>query len=206
LNAYQGNYKRGVKNMIIGYARVSTQDQSLDLQLDALTKANCIKIFEEHASGKSTERPELKAMFEMLREGDTVVVWKLDRIGRNTKHLIEIAEKFKELGVNFVSLKENIDTSTAVGNFFFQLMAALAEFERENMIERTTAGLKAARSRGRYGGRPKVNQKKIDMAFKMYDSQQYTIEQICEACGISNATLYRRLAERDSKPKELVAK
>lgn len=192
--------------MIIGYARVSTQEQSLDLQLDALTNANCIKIFEEHSSGKSTERPELQAMFDMLREGDTVVVWKLDRIGRNTKHLIEIAEKFKSLGVNFVSLKENIDTSNAMGNFFFQLMAALAEFERENMIERTTAGLKAARSRGRLGGRPKVNKKKIDMALTMYDSKQYTIAQICEACGISNATLYRYVDKREIESKQLVAK
>lgn len=192
--------------MIIGYARVSTQDQSLDLQIDALTKANCTRIFKEHASGKSTERPELQAMFDILREGDTVVVWKLDRIGRNTKHLIEIAEKLDNLGVNFVSLKENIDTSHAIGNFFFQLMAALAEFERENMIERTTAGLKAARARGKYGGRPKVNRKKIDMALTMYDSKQYTIAQICEACGISNATLYRYDKKREKESKELIAK
>lgn len=192
--------------MIIGYARVSTQEQSLGLQLDALTNANCKKIFQEHASGKSTDRPELQSMFDILREGDTVVVWKLDRIGRNTKHLIEIAEKFKALGVNFVSLKENIDTSSAVGNFFFQMMAALAEFERENMIERTTAGLKAARSRGRNGGRPKVSPKKIEMALKMYDSKQHTVAEICEACGISNATLYRYVDKREVESKKLIAK
>ena len=191
--------------MIIGYARVSTQDQSLDLQIDALTKTNCTKIFKEHASGKNKERPELQKMFETLREGDTVVVWKLDRIGRNTKHLIEIVEKFKELGVNFVSLKENIDTSTATGNFFFQLMAALAEFERERLVEQTTAGLNAARKRGKYGGRPPINKKKIETALKMYDSGDYAISEICETCGISNASLYRYIQRREeTKQKELI--
>ncbi|MFJ7954195.1 recombinase family protein [Lysinibacillus sp. NPDC096418] len=184
--------------MNIGYARASTHDQTLNLQLDALTKADCIKIFEEYESGKNKKRPELLSMFDMLREGDTVIVWKLDRIGRNTKHLIEISEEFERLGVNFISLKENIDTSTATGKFFFRIMASLAEFERDVLVERTTAGLKAARARGRYGGRPPVNKNKIATALKMYDSKEYTILEICELCKISNATLYRYLKKRES--------
>lgn len=187
--------------MNVGYARVSTNDQTLDLQLDALTGADCIKIFEDHASGKDKSRPQFNAMLEMLREGDTVVVWKLDRIGRNTKHLIEIAEEFERLGVNFVSLKDNIDTSTAIGKFFFRMMASLAEFERDLIIERTQAGLDAARARGRLGGRPTVPKKKVETALKMYDSKQYSIAEICETCQISDATLYRYLNKRNKDGK-----
>lgn len=185
--------------MNIGYARVSTDDQNLEMQLDALTKADCIKIFEEKVSGKSKERPELKKMLEMLRPGDKVVVWSLDRIGRDVRHLIELADFFEKNDVTFVSLKENIDTSTPTGRLFFYIMAALADFERTRTIERTREGLNAARARGRVGGRPKIDEKTIKKALKLYDSKDYSIKEICEMTGISSMTLYRHLKKRESK-------
>lgn len=191
----------GGREMNIGYARASTRDQNLDLQIDALTKADCIKIFEEHATGKNMDRPKLQELLEMLREGDRVVVWKLDRIGRNTKHLIELVEQLEEKGVEFYSIQDNIDTSTAIGKFFFRMMASLAEFERDLIIERTNAGLSAARARGKFGGRPKTPKKKIETAFKMYDSKEYSISEICESCQISDATLYRYLNKRNKHDK-----
>lgn len=182
--------------MLIGYARVSRQDQDLSLQLDALTNAGCIDIFEEKVSGKGRERPELEDMLRMLRAGDRVVVWKLDRIGRSMKHLIELIELFDEKGVEFVSLKENIDTSTATGKMLFHIIAAFAEFERENMIERTKAGVDAARARGRKGGRPKASEKAVKRALQLYDSKDYSIGAIVEMTGVSQSTLYRRINER----------
>lgn len=185
--------------MNVGYARVSTNDQTLDLQLDALTQADCIKIFEDHATGKNMDRPQFRVMMDMLREGDRVVVWKLDRIGRNTKHLIELIEQLNEKGVEFYSIQDNIDTSTAIGKFFFRMMASLAEFERDLIVERTNAGLAAARARGRFGGRPKVAKNRIETAIKMYDSKEYSIKEICESCQISDVTLYRYLGKRNKK-------
>lgn len=179
--------------MIIGYARVSTQDQNLQLQIDALGKAGCFEIFEEKVSGTKKDRPALNEMLKMLRAGDRVVVYKLDRISRSTKHLIELAELFEEKQVEFVSIQDNIDTSTAMGRFFFRIMASVAELERDITIERTKAGLEAARVRGRKGGRPKVIKKKLEMAIKMYNSKQYSISEIVNAAGISQATLYRNL-------------
>lgn len=182
--------------MNVGYARVSTNEQNLDLQLDALTKADCIKIFEEKTTGKDKERPQLQLMLDMLRPGDRVVVWRLDRIGRNMKHLIELSEYFEKNDIEFVSLQENIDTSTPTGKFFFHMMAALAEFERNMIIEKTNAGLKAARARGRVGGRPKTPEKTIQKALKLYDSKDYSVKEICEMTGISSMTLYRYLNKR----------
>lgn len=182
--------------MFIGYARVSRADQQLHLQLDALTQAGCIKIFEEKISGKNRSRPELDEMLKMLRPGDTVVVWKLDRIGRSTKHLIELMEYFNANDINFVSLQEKIDTSTATGRMLFHFMAAMAQFEREMIQERTQAGLEAARARGRKGGRPRKNDAAVQRALKLYDSKDYSVEDIVKMTGVSKSVIYSRLRER----------
>ena len=182
--------------MKFGYARVSTQDQNLDLQLDELNKYGVDKTYHEKMTGTKKDRPELEELYKVLREGDTVVVWKLDRIGRSMKHLIELIDDFKNKGIGFVSLKENIDTTTATGKLIFRIFASLAEFERDMISERTKAGLESARARGRKGGRPKKGNGKVQLALKMYDSKEYSISQIEEATGISKATLYRRIKER----------
>ena len=179
--------------MKVGYARVSTEDQRLDRQEDALKGYGCQKIFTEKASGMKDDRPQLAAMLAMLREGDQVVVVKLDRISRSTKHLIELSEKFDEMGVDFVSLGDSIDTGTPMGRFFFKVMASIAELERDIIAERTKDGLKAARARGRKGGRPRADRSKVDTARKMYESGSFSIEEICESTGISKSTLYRYL-------------
>ncbi|MDQ0415805.1 recombinase family protein [Mesobacillus stamsii] len=179
--------------MIVGYARVSTQDQNLQLQIDALQNAGCFEIFEEKITGTKKDRPALNEMLKMLRSGDRVVVYKLDRISRSTKHLIELAELFEEKGVEFVSISDSIDTSTSTGRFFFRMLASLAELERDIISERTKAGLQSARARGRKGGRPTVDKKKVDLALKMYNSKQYSISEIVKATGISQATLYRKV-------------
>lgn len=181
--------------MIFGYARVSTQDQNLELQLDALNKYGCERIFQEKITGTRKDRPELDEMMKLLRNGDKIVIYKLDRIGRSTKHLIELSELFEKMGVELVSIMDNLDTSTAMGRFYFRVMASLAELERDIISERTKAGLDAARSRGRNGGRPSANQKKVHLAIKMYKSKDYSISQIVQATGISQATLYRKLNE-----------
>lgn len=179
--------------MIIGYARVSTQDQNLQMQIDALQQQGCFEIFEEKISTRKKDRPALEEMLKMLREGDRVVVYKLDRISRSTKHLIELAELFEEKGVEFVSICDNIDTSTPTGRFFFRMMASLAELERDIISERTKAGLQSARARGRKGGRPKVPKKSLETALKMYHSKNHSISEIVKATGVSQATLYRNL-------------
>lgn len=180
----------------IGYARVSTTDQSLDLQIDALTKAGCERIYTEKMSGAKDDRPELAKALEVLRAGDTFVVYKLDRLARSTKKLIEVAEQLKEMEVEFVSIKDNIDTSTPTGKLMFGMLAVLAEFERDIIRERVTAGLEAARARGRKGGRPAANAKKVQQALSLYDSRNHSISEIEELTGISRATLYRALKKR----------
>ncbi|WP_338463480.1 recombinase family protein [Brevibacillus borstelensis] len=182
--------------MIFGYARVSTQDQNLDAQIDALNKYGVDRIYHEKMTGKTKERPELEELLKVLRPGDKVVVYKLDRISRSTKHLIELAERFENVGVDFVSIRDNIDTSTAMGRFFFRMMASIAELERDIIVERTHAGLEAARARGRKGGRPSKSADKIALALDMYASKRYTIEQITEATGLSKTTLYRYINVR----------
>lgn len=182
--------------MNIGYARVSGNHQNLDMQLDALTQADCIQIFQEKITGSRKDRPELEAMMQMLRPGDKVVVYKLDRLGRSLKHLIEIVEQLHDNDVHFVSLHENIDTSTPTGRLFFHFMAALAEFEREMIIERTMTGLEAARARGKKGGRPKTDKKQIDKALKLYDAKTHSVSEITQLTGISHQTLYRYLKNR----------
>jgi len=152
--------------MKIGYARVSTQDQKLELQLDDLKKYGCETIFKEKMSGKNKTRPQLTRMIDQLRKGDVVVVWKLDRLGRSLKDLIELVSSFREKGVEFVSLKDGIDTGTATGRFTFNIFASLAEFEREIIRERTMAGLEAAKTRGRKGARPKGISKEAQSHFR----------------------------------------
>lgn len=185
--------------MIFGYARVSTEEQNLDMQIDALHQYGAEKIYQEKTTGTKKDRLQLDELLKVLRKGDKVVVYKLDRISRSTKHLIELSERFDEMGVDFVSIHDNIDTSTAMGKFFFRTMASIAELERDIISERTKSGLKAARARGRNGGRPSKNADKVQIALKMYDSKEYSIKQITEATGLGKTTLYRYLKQMDSK-------
>lgn len=185
--------------MKIGYARVSRQEQLLDRQEDALKAFGCERIYTDKASGKTTNRPNFEIMMNSLREGDVVVVVKLDRIGRNTRHLIELAEKFEQMKVNFVSLGDSIDTSSATGRLFFTILAAIAQFEADLNSERTKDGLSAARARGRVGGRPKVNASTIERAIKMYESNEFSLTEIIEMTGVSKTTLYRYLKSRTAK-------
>jgi DNA invertase Pin-like site-specific DNA recombinase len=183
--------------MLIGYARVSTDDQNLDLQRDALVRAGCEKIYTDQQSGASTDRLGLTAVLEIARSGDTLVVWRLDRLGRSLKHLIHLVEKLEHQGIGLRSLQENIDTTTNGGRLVFHLFGALAEFERNLIRERTQAGLSAARARGRQGGRPKLlDPKKRELALRLYQERQHSIVEICQIMGISKSTLYNYLAEQ----------
>src|SRR5436305_9612490 len=174
--------------MLIGYARVSTQDQTLDLQKDALEKLGCIKIFSDVVSGAKAERTGLHEAVEFLREGDTLVVWRLDRLGRSLKHLIETITKLNNRKIGFKSITENIDTTTSSGKLIFHIFAALAEFERDIIRERTQAGLQAARARGRVRGRPRVlNQKQTGIAQVLYNDKNNSIADICKTLNISRA-------------------
>jgi DNA invertase Pin-like site-specific DNA recombinase len=178
--------------MLIGYARVSTQDQTLNLQKDALEKIGCSKIFTDTASGAATERKGLDAALAYVREGDSLVVWKLDRLGRSLKHLIETITNLNNRKIGFKSLTENIDTTTSGGKLIFHIFGALAEFERDIIRERTQAGLQAARARGRVGGRPKsLTTKKASIAQALYNDKNNSIADICKTLNISRATLYR---------------
>ena len=180
--------------MLIGYARVSTDDQQLDLQLDALEAAGCEKIFCDRMSGSRTDRPGLAEAFEYMRQGDTLVVWRLDRLGRSMKDLIAHVTMMGNNGVELKSLQESMDTSTSTGMLIFHVFGALAEFERALIRERTNAGLAAARSRGRIGGRPKaLTPEQCSLAQKMYDEKKYSIAEICKILGISKPTLYNNI-------------
>ncbi len=184
-----------IRALLIGYARVSTHEQTLDLQKDALEKIGCIKIFSDVVSGAKAERTGLHEALEYVREGDTLVVWRLDRLGRSLKHLIETITKLNNRKIGFKSITENIDTTTSGGKLVFHIFGALAEFERDIIRERTNAGLTAARARGRLGGRPKAQTlntpKKVALAQSLYDNKNNTIEEICKTLHISRATLYR---------------
>lgn len=180
--------------MLVGYARVSTQDQKPELQLDALKAAGCKKVFVEKASGAQRERPELTAALDYMRDGDTLVVWKLDRLARSMKQLIETVEGLEEVGVGFSSLTEAIDTTTAGGKLVFHVFGALAEFERSIIRERTRAGLDAARARGRKGGRPpKLKEADLKAARAMLADKSITVEEVAKHLRVSPATLYRHL-------------
>ena len=182
--------------MLIGYARVSTDDQNLNLQKDALREAGCTKIYEDHLSGAKAARPGLEQALSEARSGDVLVVWRLDRLGRSLKDLIAMVETLKERGIELQSLTEVLATNSSSGKLIFHIFAALAEFERHVIRERTQAGLKAARARGRKGGRPKtLEPAKRQLAVKLYDERQYTISEICRMMGISKPTLYNYIAE-----------
>jgi DNA invertase Pin-like site-specific DNA recombinase len=177
--------------MLIGYARVSTADQTLDLQKDALQQAGCTRIFTDTASGAKAERIGLDEALSHLREGDTLVVWRLDRLGRSLPHLIETITGLNNRGIGFKSITES-NTTTSAGKLIFHIFGALAEFERDIIRERTQAGLHAGRARGRLGGRPKsLTPKKAQMAEALYKDKNNTIDEICKTLNISRATLYR---------------
>ena len=183
--------------MKIGYARISTDDQRLALQLDALNAAGCEKIFRDKASGAKSERPGLEEALDYVRSGDTLVVWRLDRLGRSLKHLIETVARLEERDVSFQSIEEAIDTNSSGGRLIFHIFGALAEFERNLLRERTQAGLEAARTRGRRGGRPRaLDKKQAELAFRLYDEKKHTVKEICEILGISKPTLYAYLRRR----------
>ena len=178
--------------MLVGYARVSTDDQNLNLQRDALDQAGCEQIFEDQLSGAKAERPGLHQALQYARAGDTIVVWRLDRLSRSLKDLIEMVTLLESKGIGLKSLQEAIDTSSSSGKLIFHIFGALAEFERNLIRERTQAGLQAARARGRKGGRPKsLNKDKQALAVKLYDEKKHTVDQICEMMGISKPTLYK---------------
>jgi DNA invertase Pin-like site-specific DNA recombinase len=192
--------------MRIGYARVSTDDQDFALQEDALNKAGCKKIFYDKMSGAGAMRPGLREALDYLRDGeDTLVVWRLDRLGRSLKNLIEMMNLLEERSIGFQSLQETIDTTTSGGKLIFQIFGALAEFERNLIRERTMAGLAAARARGKKGGRRKaLDKEKTQRLYKLYDetnadgSRKYAINEICEMMGISRSSLYRYLSQKEN--------
>jgi len=189
--------------MKIGYARVSTQDQNLSLQLDALKVAGCETIFQEKITGTKKDRAELQNMLGQIRQGDVVVIWKLDRLARSMKDLVSLVTEVQKKGAELQSLNDHIDTTTPTGKFTFHLFAALAEFERDIIKERTKAGLAAARARGRKGGRPKGLSQKAQhtaiIAEKLYKDRELTIKQICEQLSISRGTFYNYLKHQGVK-------
>jgi DNA invertase Pin-like site-specific DNA recombinase len=189
--------------MLIGYARVSTHEQNLDLQLDALKQAGCERTFQDQVSGAKADRPGLRKALEQLRPGDTLVVWRLDRLGRSLKHLIETVGQLEDQGIGFRSLQETIDTTTSGGRLVFQIFGALAEFERNLIRERTLAGLAAARARGRKGGRPRsLDKKKARLLYQLYDEKKHTIEEMCDILEISKPTFYAYLDRRKEYEEE----
>jgi len=183
--------------MLVGYARISTADQTLNLQHDALERAGCVKVFTDTASGVKAERKGLQEAIDYVREGDVLVVWRLDRLGRSLKDLIETISKLEARKIGFKSPTENIDTTTSGGKLIFHIFGALAEFERNLIKERTNAGLHAARLRGIKGGRPKaLDTKKAEMARRLHADTTNSIDEICKTLGISRMTLWRYVKER----------
>lgn len=183
--------------MKVGYARVSTEDQHLHMQTDALKNAGCEEIFTDIASGAKSQRPGLEKVLSYVREGDILVVWKLDRLGRSIQHLIQTITVLQERKISFKCLQENIDTATSGGKLIFHIFSALAEFERDLIRERTNAGLKAARARGRMGGRPPMlDNRQINRMIEMYDEQKNTVAEICKIYDISRPSFYNYLKRK----------
>lgn len=181
--------------MNIGYCRISTQDQNLELQLDELKKAGCEKIFQDVASGSKDERKGLQEAMSFARDGDCIVVWKLDRLSRSLRHLIDTVNQLKERGIGLRVITQNLDTTTPSGTLVFHIFGALAEFERLLIKERTIAGLQASRARGRVGGRPKaMDEKKIQIARSLHADGKTSISEICQTLKISRATFYRNVS------------
>ena len=181
--------------MIYGYARVSTLDQNLDRQVIMLKQRGIDELFTEKISGTKKNRPELDRLLAQLQDGDTVIVESQSRLGRSTKNLIELVELFQTKGVQLVSLKESIDTSTPSGKLLFTLMSAIAQFERDTIAERTAEGLKAARAKGHVGGRPRTKKEKLVHALRLYTTGEYTLKEIEELTGVKKSTLYRYMKE-----------
>ena len=178
--------------MLIGYARVFTGDQSLTLQIDALEEAGCERVFQDQVSGIVNTRPNLNQALNFARPGDTLVVWRLDRLSRSLRDLIETVTLLESRGVQLKSLHESIDTASSSGKLIFHLFGALAEFERNLIKERTLAGLQAARARGQKGGRPlALDAEKRKLAVKLYNDKNYSVNQVCQVMGISKPTLYK---------------
>ena len=190
------NTEKPPSQSLLGYARVSTLEQDEALQVDALHAVGCARAFVDKASGKLEHRPALERLMEQLRPGDTLVVWRLDRLGRSLRHLIDTVQQLEARGVAFRSLTESIDTSTPGGRLIFHLFGALAEFERDLIRERTSAGLAAARARGRKGGRPSVwTPEKLKTARDMYDNRKQDVATIARVLGVSRASVYRALSQ-----------
>jgi len=179
--------------MIYGYARVSTLDQNLDRQKDALRAYGVDRLFCEKVSGAKKSRPELDKMLAVLESGDSVVIESLSRLGRSVKNLSELMESFNEKGIRLISLKESVDTTSATGRLLFTIISSLAAFERETLIERTNEGLASARARGKLGGRPKTNEAALKKAVALYRTGEYSLADIQELTGVSKSTLYRAL-------------
>ena len=178
----------------LGYARVSTADQHPQLQVDELNAAGCYRVYTDKASGKADRRPQLDQVLADLRPGDTLVVWRLDRLGRSLRHLIDVVNDLEHRGIAFRSLRESIDTTSPAGTLVFHVFASLAQFERELIVERTRAGLVAARARGRVGGRPPaLDAEQVKQARRMYDDSDLTVQQIADVLKVSRATVYRAL-------------
>ena len=190
--------------MKVGYIRTSKKDQNPQLQRRDLLAAGCEKIFEEQISSRKADRPQLRAALEYVRKGDALVVWKLDRFGRSLQELIELVRGLKERGIEFVSLRESIDTTTPGGKLVFHVFGAVAEFERDLVLERTVAGLEAARARGRRGGRPRaLDESKAKLAKRLKAEGEHSVEEICSMLGVGRSTLYRYLAEDDADTKKM---
>jgi DNA invertase Pin-like site-specific DNA recombinase len=177
--------------MIIGYARVSTDNQNLDRQIDALNEFKVDEILTEKMTGTKSHRPELDRLLDKARKGDTIVVESLSRLGRSTKDLLFLVELFSERGIILISLKENLDISTPTGKLLLTVLSALSQFERDLTVQRTREGLIAARARGRIGGRRPVDPKTLEKALKMYHTKQFSISEIEKTCGVGRATLYK---------------
>lgn len=174
----------------IGYARVSTRDQNLDSQIDMLKTVGCDRIFSEKVSGRKFKRTELDNCLDYLRDDDTLVITKLDRLGRTTKQLIELSQHLEDNGIDLEIIDMNINTKDAMGKMFFTMMSGFAELEANLLSERTKKGLESARSRGRVGGRPRINQEKVNMIVSLYHSKTYTINEIMKMTGVSKGTIY----------------
>lgn len=179
--------------MIIGYARVSTEQQELNRQIDALNAYGVDELYQEKITGTKANRPELDKVKMIVRKSDTVVIESLSRLGRSTKDLLTLIDEWDKKGVKLVSLKENIDTSTPTGKLLLTVLSAICQFERDITVQRTQEGLKAARARGRKGGRPRADSKVVEKAIKLYNAQTHSIKEITQITGISQATLYRAL-------------
>lgn len=191
--------------MNIGYARVSTQDQNLDRQLDQLNLAGCERIYQEKITGTKKDRPELDRLLDTIRQGDTIIISELTRLSRSTKDLFQLVDTIEKAGANIKSLKESwLDTTTPQGKLMFTIFAGISQFERDLISQRTKEGLASARSRGRKGGRPCKSEKDIKLALKMYENKQYSISEITEATGVSRTSLYRALSKQDDKQQGVI--